>query len=175
MKIVQSLFIPRISLDVTKQQLKTYFQKYGMVCRVDFVSFNSDNGVGRRAYIHYQWYNFDSDLEKSLNDKGHFDVFENTLGNIRILKNKNPIPQTTLNIDQIAYNTIFIGDQVQNQEKQIQVLENKVKKLEQLLCKLLDQESDADTIPIHGLISTSTDESEDASSLAVLLPRRNST
>jgi RNA recognition motif-containing protein len=171
MKIVQSFFIPRISVDVTKPQLKTYFQKYGMVCRVDLVSFNNDNGVGRRAYIHFQWYNFDCDIETSLKEKGYFDVFEQTFGNIRILKNKNPVPQTTLNIDQIAYNTIFTGDQVQNQQKQIEALENKVKSLETLICKLLDQESDADTIPRHGLFTSSTDDSDEAGSMAVLIPR----
>ena len=123
MKIVNSLFIPRISFSVSKEDLRQYFTKYGLVCRVDFVQFNSDTGVGRRAYIHYQWYNFQSDMELSIVSNGQYEIQDEKLGSLKIFKNKSPVPFTSLNLDQVAYNTIFIGDLVQEQNKKIEYLE----------------------------------------------------
>uniref|UniRef100_A0A6C0CKG8 RRM domain-containing protein n=1 Tax=viral metagenome TaxID=1070528 RepID=A0A6C0CKG8_9ZZZZ len=133
MKITNSLFIPRISFSVSKEDLRQYFTKYGLVCRVDFVSFNNNNGVGRRVYIHYQWYNFQSDMEIAIVKNGQYEIQNEKLGSLKIFKNKNPVPFTELNLDQVAYNTIFIGDVVQEQNKKIENLESKIQALETLV------------------------------------------
>ena len=133
MKIVNSLFIPRISFSVSKEGLRQYFMKYGLVCRVDFVQFNSDTGVGRRAYIHYQWYNFQSDMEASIVNTGQYNIEHEKFGSLKIFKNRNPVPFTSLNLDQVAYNTIFIGDVVQEQNKKIAHLEDKIQALQTLV------------------------------------------
>ena len=50
-----SLYIPRIDFKFTKNELKSSFEEMTnvTVTRVDFVSFNSEKGVGRSAYIHF--------------------------------------------------------------------------------------------------------------------------
>jgi hypothetical protein len=49
-----SIFIPMIDFSITKNQIKQIMEEYfGKVSRIDFVSFNSDNGSGRRAFIHF--------------------------------------------------------------------------------------------------------------------------
>ena len=133
MKIVNSLFIPRINFSVSKEELRKYFSKYGLVCRVDFVQFNNETGVGRRAYIHYQWYNFESDMETSIQKTGEYVIVDEKLGMLKIFKNKKPVPFTSLNLDQVAYNTIFIGDVVQEQNKKIADMESKIQSLEALV------------------------------------------
>ena len=133
MKIVNSLFIPRINFSVSKEELRKYFSKYGLVCRVDFVQFNNEMGVGRRAYIHYQWYNFDSDMETLIQKSGEYVIVDEKLGMLKIFKNKKPVPFTALNLDQVAYNTIFIGDVVQDQNKKIADMESKIQSLETLV------------------------------------------
>lgn len=127
MSIVKSFFIPRIPFELTKEELRTYFVKCGEVCRIDFVSFNNNTGVGRRAYVHFSKYDETTDLAALLNERieqdGHIDIYlHGNTGNsyLRILINNNPIPQTVLNLDQVANNTIFIGDQLKEQADIIQ-------------------------------------------------------
>jgi hypothetical protein len=165
MQIVQSFFIPRVSTDVTKYQLKQYFMKFGMLCRVDFVSFNSENGIGRRAYVHYHWYNFGCIIDSFMNQNGFYDISDQVLGEIRLLKNKNPVPQTSLNLDQVAYNTIFIGDEMKNQQTKTELLEEKVEQLEKMVRLLMSR------LPTESS-QTSSDEFDDsdANSMAVLIP-----
>jgi RNA recognition motif-containing protein len=127
MSILKSFFIPRIPFELTKEELRTYFIKCGEVCRIDFVSFNNNSGVGRRAYVHFSQYNETADLaaflDTRINQDGHIDIcLHGNTGNsyLRIMINKNPIPQTVLNLDQVANNTIFIGDQLKEQADIIQ-------------------------------------------------------
>ena len=56
-----SIFIPVIDFSLTKNQIKDIMEKnFGKVSRIDFASFNSNNGSGRRVFIHFtQWYNTD--------------------------------------------------------------------------------------------------------------------
>ena len=130
-----SFFIPRIDFNISKTQVRNYFEetrKLGKVGRVDFVSFNSDAGVGRRAFIHFDEY---TNLEHgnailqiiSLNG-----FEEDRIGdcNVRILKNKNPVPRTQLNFDQVASNIEFIAEDVKRHEElyeKITTLEEKLK------------------------------------------------
>ena len=132
---VMSFFIPRIDFNISKTQVRNYFEetrKLGKVGRVDFVSFNSETGVGRRAFIHFDEY---TNLEHgnailqiiSLNG-----FEEDRIGdcNVRILKNKNPVPRTQLNFDQVASNIEFIAEDVKRHEElyeKINTLEEKLK------------------------------------------------
>lgn len=140
--------------------------KFGMVCRVDFVSFNSENGIGRRAYVHYHWYNFGCIIDSFMNQNGFYDISDPLLGDIRLLRNKNPVPQTSLNLDQVAYNTVFIGDEMKNQQTKTKLLEEKVEHLEKIVKLLISR------LPIDSR-QTSYDETDDSdtSSMAVLIPQ----
>lgn len=136
MSIVKSFFIPRIPFYLTKEMMRQWFSQFGQVCRVDFVSFNNDNGVGRRAYVHYNYYYENTEFNKSFVNNGHVDISIDPTTTLRILENKRPIPQTTLNLDQVANNTIFIGDQVKDQTAKIEALESRITQLENIILSL---------------------------------------
>ena len=134
-----SLFVPRIDFSITKMQVKQYFEEtypIGTVSRVDFVSFNNDKGVGRRAFIHFSKFT-DELLKETLLNEGKYDVCLDG-HNIRLVVNEKPVPETKLNLNQVAHNTEFIGDEVKNQQKKIDELENKVETLENELANLRD-------------------------------------
>jgi hypothetical protein len=125
--IVRSYFVPAIDFSISKTTVKEWFSIYGDICRIDFVSHNKPTGIVRRAYIHFYSYHYDNSIENDINTNGYSDqVFNHNskLYKLRVLINSNPIPQTELNLDQVASNTIFIGDQVQEMAQKIQSLEN---------------------------------------------------
>lgn len=109
-----SFFIPRIDFSITKAQVKYYFEtilSVGTVSRVDFVSFNNENGVGRRAFVHFDEY-VDAEIRTAIQESGYYDT--NIYGfHIRIMMNNKPVPPTRLNLDQVASNTEFLADDVQ--------------------------------------------------------------
>ena len=137
MSIVRSFFIPRIAFSITKEALRTWASQYGNVCRIDFVSFNNDNGVGRRAFVHYDFYHENTDFHRCFVKDGYVDVHIDDTSSFRMLENKKPVPQTTLNLDQVANNTIFIGDQVKDQSAKIEALENRVAYLESIIKSMM--------------------------------------
>jgi len=55
--------------------------------------------------------------------------------NVRFLINKNPVPETALNLQQVASNTVFLGDEMAVQKEKVEQLENKVDELEKTLEK----------------------------------------
>jgi len=116
-----SFFIPRIDFSITKAQVKYYFEtivSVGTVSRVDFVSFNNENGVGRRAFVHFDEY-VDAEIKTTIQASGFYDT--NIYGfHIRIMMNNKPVPPTRLNLDQVASNTEFLADDVQRIDKTLQ-------------------------------------------------------
>ena len=132
---VMSFFIPRIDFNISKTQVRNYFEetrKLGKVGRVDFVSFNSETGVGRRAFIHFNEYTKLEHGTAILQIITLNGFEEDRIGdcNVRILKNKNPVPRTQLNFDQVASNIEFIAEDVKRHEElyeKINTLEEKLK------------------------------------------------
>ena len=109
-----SFFIPRIDFSITKSQVKYYFETFlqvGVVSRVDFVSFNNEKGVGRRAFVHFDEYR-DITLKTVIQSDGFYDIIMYGF-HIRIMMNNNPVPSTQLNLEQVASNTEFLADDVQ--------------------------------------------------------------
>jgi len=54
MSIVKSLYIPRISVDISKIDLVHCFSKYGQISRIDF---SRDDGYLGDVFIHYFSFN----------------------------------------------------------------------------------------------------------------------
>ena len=110
-----SIFIPAIPFAVTKNQLKDAMESnLGTVHRIDFATFNSDNGSGRRAFVHFD-HTYQTDFTKVMRQeiaqKGHFDVSYPMLRtNLRIMMNKNPVPETDKTIHQVASEIDFMGE-----------------------------------------------------------------
>lgn len=117
-----SIFIPAIPFAVTKNQLKDAMESnLGPVHRIDFATFNSDNGSGRRAFVHFD-HTYQTDFTKVLRQeiaqKGHFDVFYPMYKmNLRIMMNKNPVPETDKTIHQVASEIDFIGEKIRLHEE----------------------------------------------------------
>lgn len=168
--IAKSFFIPSISYDMTKEHVRQFFSEYGTVCRVDFVSHNNDKGLVRRAFVHFVEYDEQTEFQTTMNTYGYVDVnihawlqhmypslFENNYngnGFVRVLINKNPIPQTTLNIDQIAFNTEFIGEQQKELDKKIVNLEHQLEQCHRTIEALLshlNKDSDSILTNKHGV------------------------
>ena len=131
MSWTNSLFIPRIEFAITKNALKHYFEierPTGTVSRVDFVSFNSEQGVGRRAFVHFDTFT-DQALKEKLLSEGKVET--NMHGcNVRLVINEHPVPETKLNLNQVAHNTEFISDQVKTQQATIEALTDRIRVLE---------------------------------------------
>ena len=137
-----SIFIPKIDFSITKNDIKkTMEENFGRVSRIDFVSFNSENGSGRRAFIHFsEWYNNDYSkfVRYSIETKGHYDMLlpinginynPSSIGaaiaakyTVRFLINKNPVPETEQTIQQVASNMDFMAEKIRIQEEQIEGL-----------------------------------------------------
>jgi hypothetical protein len=117
-----SIFIPAIPFAVTKNQLKEAMESnIGTVHRIDFATFNSDNGSGRRAFVHFD-HTYQTDFVKTLRQeivqKGHFDVYYPMLrSNFRIMMNKNPVPETDKTIHQVASDIDFMGEKIRLHEE----------------------------------------------------------
>ena len=127
-----SLFIPRINYSITKPDLKRFFEvsyPLGTVSRIDFVAFNNNHGSGRRAFVHFSEFTNQEVKQMLLQDQkcdicigGH---------NLRLIINEKPVPETKLNLNQVAYNTDFLGEELKIQQEKIEELEKKVKTMEE--------------------------------------------
>ena len=92
--------------------------------------FNNNNGVGRRAFVHFS--HFTNELLKNtlLNEK-RYDICLNG-SNIRLIINDNPVPETKLDLNQVAHNTEFIGEEVKLQQEKMDELSNKIENMEKM-------------------------------------------
>jgi hypothetical protein len=129
-----SIFIPAIPFAVTKNQLKDAMESnLGPVHRIDFATFNSDNGSGRRAFVHFD-HTYQTDFTKVMRQeiaqKGHFDVYYPMLRtNLRIMMNKNPVPETDKTIHQVASEIDFIGEKIRLHEETFVLMQDRMNEM----------------------------------------------
>jgi hypothetical protein len=116
-----SIFIPAVHFDITKNQMKEEMEKnIGKVHRVDFVGFNSENGAGRRAFVHFSntYQNpYVKGIRNDLETKGYADVNYGKKMMWRLMPNKNPVPETDQTIQQVASNIDFISEKIKIHEE----------------------------------------------------------
>lgn len=99
----KSIFIPRISFDISKNALRVSFEEtfpIGKVHRIDFVEVRPENGAGRMAFVHFDYW-YDSIQSKNFRNTLETDEFADMFG-FRVLINKKPVPPSDLNIDQLT-------------------------------------------------------------------------
>ena len=135
-----SLFIPAIDFSITKNGLKDYFESLtnSKVSRVDFVSFNNDKGTGRRAFVHFQNWNstnkFAKDIRAKIESHGHYELsIPNSRIYIRLMINKNPVPETEVTIQQVASNMDFMAEKIRIQEEEIQSMKEEIAGMKQFM------------------------------------------
>ena len=130
-----SIFIPAIPFAVTKNQLKDAMESnIGTVHRIDFATFNSDNGSGRRAFVHFD-HTYQTDFTKVLRQeiaqKGHYDVYYPMYKmNLRIMMNKNPVPETDKTIHQVASDIDFMGEKIRLHEETFVLLQDRLNEID---------------------------------------------
>jgi len=130
-----SLFIPAIDFNITKNGLKDYLETLlnSKVSRIDFVSFNNDKGTGRRAFVHFSHWSDSNKYAREIRDKiqsvGFYNIsLPNSHIHLRLMVNKNPVPETEVTIQQVASNMDFMAEKIRLQEEEIiglkQLIEN---------------------------------------------------
>ena len=123
-----SIYIPRIGINTDEISLQIMFDQLliGSVSRVDFVQIE-DNARFKKAFVHLSEY-YDTEIAYDIkdsfyNDKPyHLYPDENSRVYWILLKNKSPIPETTLNVHQLAENHRILEAQVWQQAGQIDIL-----------------------------------------------------
>jgi hypothetical protein len=135
-----SLFIPAVDFNTTKNGLKDHFETLldSKVSRIDFVSFNSDKGTGRRAFIHFSYWNtsnkYARDIRHKIETIGHYDLsLPNTRIHMRLMVNKNPVPETEVTMPQVASNMDFMAEKIRLQEEEIQRLKGEMEGMKQFM------------------------------------------
>jgi hypothetical protein len=135
-----SLFIPAIDFTITKNGLKDYLETLlnSKISRIDFVSFNSDKGTGRRAFVHFSHWNDSNNYAKEIRDKinsvGFYDIsLPNSRIRVRLMVNKNPVPETEVTIQQVASNMDFMAEKIRLQEEELLKQREEIAGLKQLI------------------------------------------
>ena len=102
--------------------MKTFFEDNFdcHVSRIDFVAFQNNTGVGRRAFVHFLYFH-DNDFTNALIKNKVLVICCNGF-EMTVLINKNPIPETTLNPAQLAANNEFLSEEVKRQAEEITYL-----------------------------------------------------
>ena len=125
---------------ITKNDLKHHFETTtdAKVSRVEFVSFNSDKGTGRRAFIHFSYWSNTNRQANAIRAKiesvGHYDFsLPNSRIRLRLMVNKNPVPETEVTIQQVASNMDFMAEKIRIQEEEIQRQREEIAAMKQFM------------------------------------------
>lgn len=141
-----SFYIPRMNIKYNKIQVKYLFEDNInlVVKRIDFVSFvNPDESVNpdyRSAFIHVYLRKGCEIIYKTTHVENKFCKFYLVDGYDSywfILKNKNPIPETELNLCQVVENARLLEERVEKQEEIIKYQSEKILKIEDAVYRLL--------------------------------------
>lgn len=131
-----SYYIPRMSTDYDEERVKNVFRSVlfiGEIRRVDFVPIEGTTRF-RKAFIHFD-HVFDNGIARAMVDgveTGSARIQPSPIDKSFywiILKNKNPIPETRLNIHQLAESIRFLQNAMEQQAEEMVVLKGLV------LCK----------------------------------------
>ena len=104
-----SIFIPRISFDMTRQELGFLIEtqlSLGSISRIDFAPAN--NGSGRMAFVHMVEFASSPEVDairKEMENTGFWDVPDHLNLHpikLRFVINKNPVPKTEFTMETLA-------------------------------------------------------------------------
>jgi hypothetical protein len=132
-----SVFIPTISKAHTEEIIANYFalNSVGKVERVDFVEFQNDEDRAcdskgfQQAFVHFSPQQKTREIMEVIEQKGsyRFYPFKEQNQYWILLKNKNPVPKTELNVNQLAHNQKLMEERealmVEKMEKMFQKME----------------------------------------------------
>lgn len=132
MSVQRSFYIPRMAIHYNTELVAGVFDRFyiGRVYRADFVEIPGETKF-QSAFVHmeivYDVPTTDLIVEKVFVQKKPFKIQPGLFGRgpkWTLLKNKNPITETRLNIHQLAENTKKLEVQLREQEERIYKLES---------------------------------------------------
>ena len=140
-----SVFIPTISKVHTEDSIANYFDLnyVGKVERVDFVEFQNDEKKGyQKAFVHFSPQKKTGEIMEAIEQKGSYRFYPcERMINVCsfkeqseywiLLKNRNPVPKTELNIDQLAHNQKLLEEKVLQMEEKASRMEEKALQMEE--------------------------------------------
>jgi len=125
----KSIFIPRISFDMTRQELIDIVEKnlyMGSVSRIDFAPAN--NGSGRMAFIHMVEFTASPHIDairKEMETVGFWELPDELQFHsirLRFVINKNPVPKTSFTMETLADALARQGYAIENTIQQVEML-----------------------------------------------------
>ena len=151
MSSITSIYIPRMSVSVTEDQVIMEFDKFriGQVRRVDFTpivkrpGFGADvDSVVKSAFVHFRHYYYNEltleIMRKIIDGESHrIRPACSTNEYWLLLKSTNPIPDTMLNPAQIVENCRILENKVNAQALTIEKLEDKLERVHSVVYQLL--------------------------------------
>jgi hypothetical protein len=151
-----SVFIPTISKAHTEEIIANYFalNSVGKVERVDFVEFQNDEEDRacdakrfHQAFVHFSPQQKTREIMEAIEQKGSYRFYPcEKLINICsfkeqtqywiLLKNKNPVPKTELNVNQLAHNQKLMEERYVQMEEREALMVEKMEKMFQKMEKM---------------------------------------
>jgi len=131
MNSIKSIYVPRMSTRWTEEAVIEKMTRYGFgnVSRVDFTPINKKPGFGenvdlvvKSAFIHFEFINIYYTLWDTLENNGSYKFQVDTNEYWILLKNKNPVQETLMNLHQIVENGRYLENLINNQAEEISQL-----------------------------------------------------
>ena len=155
-----SVFIPTISKAHTQEIIANYFalNSVGKVERVDFVEFQNDEDRVcdptrfQQAFVHFSPQQKTREIMEVIEQKGSYRFYPcEKLINICsfkeqnqywiLLKNKNPLPKTELNVNQLAHNQKLMEERYVQMEEREALMVEKMEKMFQKMEKMEERQA----------------------------------
>jgi hypothetical protein len=142
---ITSFYIPRVEQSITEEYIVATFQNtyIGYVDRVDFTQIGTKPGFRepapdarfKTAYVHFHSF-MDSDLSLQIRsqleegkEEGGYKFYINNRSYWILLKNRRPVQQTLMNINQVVDNARVLEDKMAEQATQMEYVRSTVYQL----------------------------------------------
>ncbi len=138
MNSIKSIYVPRMSTRWTEEAVMEKMARYGFgkVSNVDFTPINKKPGFGenvdlvvKSAFIHFEFINSIYTLWDTLENNGSYKFQVDTNEYWILLKNKNPIQRTLMNIHQVVENGRHLESLITEQANEIKNLKETIDEL----------------------------------------------
>ena len=140
-----SVFIPTISKIHTEEIITNYFALncVGKVERVDFVEHKNDVKGFQQAFVHFSPQQKTHEIMEAIEQKGsyRFYPFKEQNQYWILLKNKNPVPKTELNVNQLAHNQKLMEERYVQMEEREALMVEKMEKMFQKMEKMEERQA----------------------------------
>lgn len=155
---MNSLYIPRIKKQYSVNDISRIFNDsfIGNVKRVDFVECETYDTSIHSAFVHLYNY-FDTeigiDISSFVNQNRAYRFYMGNNEYWLLLLNKNPVPETKMNIHQVVENARLLEQRVVEQEEIIMTQSKQIERIQdtiyQMLGRTFDQDREMDIIYTH--------------------------